>query len=778
MRGLKAVLGKDLRLFRTGVGLFSLVLPLVLLCLLRLGMGDALHQAYVQPFPIAIRDQDRTVMSRSLVNQISQVELFSQVIPVVDETDEELLESGCAAVLTVPKDFFFTMYSMDNSLVEVSLNREMPLEASLLRSMFISIMDIISADQAAGRAVFRFCYGELDQQETAQMWEDTSRQIILDALGRRQVFDRTEETSGVQQNLELRLLACALSLICLFFPLAAVKTLPQELSSGILPRYLAAGGQVWAFFLSKLLTGALLALPSLTLILLVFPQEQPWLTLLLALGLYLFGFSLLLCLSAWVGEAAGAQRWGNLLLLLSLVLGGALYPAQLLPAPARLAGSFTLPHWAIRGLALLTEGAGAAQLLSALWPVWAMSAALLVLAVPGLGRARSRARSIPGPDAPAGEPSPVGSRRPPLFPMSLQKLKAMSGGAGGFVCLLLSAALCGSLAASAIRETPHTLHLGVVLTDGDPYAAQLCERLSAQEGLEILLTDPKTGSSLLSSGRIEGLLTVEPGYSDALGKNDTLPLRYQSAVGTSSGQAAREIIAGQASAQRAMLRGLADAETRLGRALSPAERENLLSRMSAEEAAAAPLYAVSGLPGAGTAESLFTAGHFSFALLTVILTALTWCAWAGTPDARRVERRLASLPGGLALSYCSDALALLLVSLAAGVCALLSGGLSLQTCLALSAYSFCVDSVALALIRLDAAGRMDALAPFAALITCLAGGCFGDLGAFSPALRTLSLFTPQGLAIRASSGSPAALAALIIAGGFFLLLGAPPRNRA
>ena len=348
MKGLKAVLWKDLRLFRSGAGLFSLVLPLALLCLLRLGMGDSLRQAYVQPFPIAVRDQDQTVMSRSLISQISQVDLFSQVITVEGETDEELLKNGCAAVLTIPEGFFFDMYSMDNGLVEVSLNREMPLEASLLRSMFVSIMDIISSDQAAGRAVFRFCYGDLDGQTTARMWEETSRQIILDALGRQQVFSQSEEASDLHGNLELRLLSCTLSLICLFFPLSAVKTLPQELSSGVLPRYLAAGGQVRAFFLSKFLSGLLLAFPSLLLILLIFPQERPYMVLLLALGLYLFGFSLLLCLSAWAGDAAGAQRWGNLLLLLSLVLGGALYPAQLLPGPARLFGMLTLPHWAIR----------------------------------------------------------------------------------------------------------------------------------------------------------------------------------------------------------------------------------------------------------------------------------------------------------------------------------------------------------------------------------------------------------------------------------------------
>lgn len=773
MKGLKAVLWKDWKLFRTGAGLVSLVLPLLLLCLLRLGMGDSLRQAYVQPFPIAVRDLDQTVMSRTLVNQIGQVDLFSQVIPVEKETDGELLQRGCAAVLTIPKDFFYTMYSMDNGLVEVSLNDAMPLEASLLHAMFVSVMDIISTDQAVGRAVFRFCYGDLDSQTTAQLWEDTSQQIIRDALGRQQVFTQTGEASALQSDLELRLLACALSLICLFFPLSAVKTLPQELSSGILPRYLASGGRAPVFFLSKFLSSILLALPSLGLILLVFPQKRPWMLLLAFLTLYLFGFSLLLCLSAWAKDAADAQRWGNLLLLLSLILGGILYPAQLLPGFAQQVGTLTLPHWALRALGLLSTVRSPLQLLTGLWPVWDASAALFLLAVPGLRRNKGSSFPLPQPREAVQPPAPSSGKVFPFLPLSLQKLKAMSGGVATFTCLLLTAALCGALAASSLREPPDTLTLGVVLSDSDPYAAQLCDRLSAQPGLEVLQTDPEAGDDLLSSGRIEGLLTVETGYGTALAGQGALPLRYRNAPGASSGTATREIIAGQASAQRAILRGLADAEKRLGRFLSSGERSSLLAQIETEEAASAPLYAVTGLPGTGTPESLLIPGQFSLALFVMLLTALTWCTWAGTPDARRVEHRLFSLPGGPALSYASDALALLLAVLAAGACSLLWGGTPLRDWLILPAYGLCVAGLALTLARWGAAGRMDALAPFITLLTCLVGGCFGDISLLSPALSALSLLTPQGLALRWSAGAAFPMSLLTVLGLVFLLLGAP-----
>ena len=61
MGGLSAAVYKDLKLFLRGGGLAALLLPLLLVPALRFGMGDLSVQAYVQPFPIAVRDLDNTI---------------------------------------------------------------------------------------------------------------------------------------------------------------------------------------------------------------------------------------------------------------------------------------------------------------------------------------------------------------------------------------------------------------------------------------------------------------------------------------------------------------------------------------------------------------------------------------------------------------------------------------------------------------------------------------------------------------------------------------------
>ena len=189
MRGFAAALWKDLRLLLRGAGLAALVLPLTLLLALRAGYGEI--AGGVEPFPIAVRDLDGTIMSRSLVSQVRQVELFSQVLSLDAGTaDGEALDNGCAAVITIPQDFFYDMYTMSDCPVDVVLNRDMPLESNLLASILTSVLNIVRSDQAAQRGVYQFCYGEIAPELERTMFAETADHLFRDALGRQRVFDR------------------------------------------------------------------------------------------------------------------------------------------------------------------------------------------------------------------------------------------------------------------------------------------------------------------------------------------------------------------------------------------------------------------------------------------------------------------------------------------------------------------------------------------------------------------------------------------------------------
>ena len=98
MNSLKASIYKDICLFLSLSGVLSLILPALVAAALMLGLNDAAAQERrVEPFRIAVYDRDETMMSRSLANQLRDVELFSAVTNLkrsdIEKKDASLLDA-------------------------------------------------------------------------------------------------------------------------------------------------------------------------------------------------------------------------------------------------------------------------------------------------------------------------------------------------------------------------------------------------------------------------------------------------------------------------------------------------------------------------------------------------------------------------------------------------------------------------------------------------------------------------------------------------------------
>ena len=800
MSGLRAALYKDFKLFFSGMGLLALLLPILLVPALRLGMGDLSGQSYVRPFPIAVRDMDNTLMSRSLLSQIEAVQLFSRVDRLgEDEPDSAALAAGAAAVVTVPKDFFYDLYRMEDCPVEVTLNTGMELESGLFQAVFSSVMGIIRANQTASLGAYTLACGELTPGLQNEMYAQSARQLIADALGRQLVFDTASEASDLAGALERRLLACILGVLALFFVLSAVKTLPEEMALGVLPRFQAMGRGAASFWASKFLTALLLSLPTVLLCAAVFRDVPPLLLLLLYILLLFAAFGILSALAAWTANAQAAQRWGNLLLLLSLALGGTLWPRSALPAPLPLLGKLTLPYYAALGLEADASGMGWGTVLALLWPLPVMGAVGLALAAVGLSRftcsrraaslrhgqnpaslrgpwafalaplhprcsRRLRAsffrrRSGRGADASTAPGAPVRQPRqdPPLtgllrrlVSLSRFKLWAMAGGLRGIAAALAVCLLCGAAAASVRDGTVGTLQLLLCDLDGSALSRELAERIAAAEGVSVTLCGEDEGRRVLLDGGAEGMLVIGKGYAAALQADGTLPLHYEGGLSARSAQGTRELIAGMVSAQRSRQRAVLLSAELLGRPITDGERLALGEIISGYEKAMPPLFHIGRSSGAGL-DGLFVPGQMSFAALAGLFTCLTAASWCGSRDSRLALRRMSAIPRGVWLAYGSDCLALAALGLLSLLAVLLPGGEVPLPAAAL--YALCAAALSLALTRLAALeGRVDALAPFLALLLCLLGGCFIDLSRLSPRTELLAMIAPPGLAARAAQG--------------------------
>lgn len=768
MAGLRAALYKDGALFFKTGGLAVLVLPLLLLLALRGGLGEV--SPYIRPFPVAVRDLDNTPMSRALLAQMEEIQLFSPVYVLEEETDAQALARGAAAVVTIPRDFFYALYTMEDCPVPVTLNESMELEGALFSAIFRSVMDIIGADQAAERGIYQFCYGALTPAQEAELYAGASLRLIRDALGRQLVFSDGGQEADLQGALERRLLAAALAVLVLALACGAEKTLPEERALGVLPRFRAMGCSLAAFAASKFLLALGVSLPALGALGLAFSGElSPPLLLLIALVLLLGAFGLLAVPAAWCCTAAGVQRWGNLLLLTSLVLGGTLWPRTLLPAPLAWAGQLTLPYYGALALEAASRGWSGAEILYLLRPVLWMAGLGLGLAWAGLGRRDGRPEGRPavslalGPVPPARPARGTAAR---LLSLTWMKLPALAGGWTGLALLLAAALLCGAVGASVQAGGGERLVLAVQDQDRSPQSQDLLARLEGREGVVLLAG---AGERALLTGEVEGLLTIPSGYGAALEAGEAALLSYEGAPEALSVQGARELIAGQAAVQRSRLGAADRAAERLGRPLSRQEEFNLLALVDGQMDSRPPLYTIQTARGMPLPPP-FLPSPLSFAALTMLFTLFSAAPWCG--GGRRAEARLALLPRGRLLAYGSDWLALAILGAAAGLAALLPAGLEMDALPALAGCALCIAALALLLARVQVqTGRVDALAPVMALLLCLLGGCFLDVSRQIPALARLAWLTPPGLFLAAAEGSAGALAVLLLSGGLFAALG-------
>lgn len=771
MRAFFASLYKDIKLFLSGAGALALLLPVLLLPALSLGMEDMGSAQYMQSFPIALRDEDRTVMSRSLISQMANIELFSEV-RVLEEgvTDEEALAGGAVAVATIPPDFFNEVYRMADCPIEVTLNAEKPAESAVFEAIFRSVMGIIRANHASSLGTYTFAYGELTDDLIRQMRRETGDRLIVDALGRQRVFESMYESADLVGALTRRLAACVLGVLAIFFAISSAKTVPEERRLGVVPRFRARGLGMAGFTASKYLSALILSIPA------IIPAqvltETGFLSLFLLYALLLLtAFGVMLFIAALSSTAAGVQRWGNLILLTSLALGGVLWPVNGLPAPLRAMRCGALPYYASLALeaaaADLPGKAGLKLLLPVIFAAAAsLTLSLIILSLPRRADTKGeRAGNIAAGKAPA-EPRPSG-----LF-YRLSGLGSLRFGHFTGGCAVLAATLavclaCGAAGSSILSSPAETLRIAACDLDGSELSTELIEQIASAPGVSLEKIDPEDVGLALITGGYEGVLTVGVGYGSCVEAGFETPLGFRASASSLTAQGAREIAAGAVLTQLRAEESVSDAQRLLGRPLTQEELPVLRRAINDAAGSLPELYHIAYSSGSAPSDP-FAPSPMSFAALATLFTLLTAASFTASPDARMARRRLQAMAHGRLISVLSDLSGLAALGILTTLAVLLPSGLSPSSLVPVLATSLCMASLALLLARCAAsAGRVDALAPLLSLLICLVGGCFMDTSSISPTLARLTLISPAGMAVRAFTGSAAAAAALLAESALF-----------
>lgn len=388
-----ACLKKDIRLL-TGGGARSavfLALPVLLVFIMFFGMRTiASASVLTRSFKIAVRDDDKTIMSRVLITQLDDVSLFDAVYRDEGRTDEELTDLGCAAVVTIPKDFFYDLYDMRDTDVVIMLNSDMPQEAAMVRTLFTSIIGILEENQRAHYAAARIKYGEIEGDVKEQLYYEYSTAAMEDALGRLDYFDLAGVYEEGFDSRKLFFGASILSMLLMFVPLGVLRSVCEETEAGLSARFNVAGGSFAEALLSKLCVAFFMtAIPAAALLVILKPGS---LSMLLPVLLILFdlSFALFLFVSVLLRRASASQLAGNLLMLFILTVGGALYPYALLPEFIRPLSRLMLPQIMISSMQYAYTGRSFNDFAPKLIPYVAASVALVIASLVIL-RARRRA---------------------------------------------------------------------------------------------------------------------------------------------------------------------------------------------------------------------------------------------------------------------------------------------------------------------------------------------------------------------------------------------------
>ena len=779
LRSFAACVRKDICLFSSAAGIACLLLPFIAACLLAFGLNDALAaENVIEPFPIAVIDRDETVMSRMLIGQLRRIELFSEIrcvsgsefdsafrtaedaAPTVD-FEEDML-AGCAAAVTIPKDYFYSVYYMDEGKVDAWLNGEMPLESELTADIIESVAEIMAGERAAMLAAFRIAEGDEPSAEAVQRFRDACANAVLDsALGRRAVFKDSAGAFGVRSVDVIRekYFVCAVCMLFFSVSLGIMKTVPDELQMGTAKRFICSGGSRTAFSASKFAAAAVICTGGAVPLVLVFKTPfSARLLLTLLLGSTVCA-ELMFLLSLAFKRTERFMLAGGIVMLAALFAGGVIYPLNLMPEAVQKLSILSVARHMFAGIVPEAAGGGCG-----------LGGRDFGSAVRCSGGCLGRKCCAPARFGKGGSMM--------ILRLALQKIRAMAGGYG-FFAAVLAAAFALFFIIAATLGTTRTQLLRIALTDEDdsPLSHEFAELLNDS----VRFGTREESEEAVRSGKAEGALIILKGFGAGLESGEEAFLEYRASADASSAQAAEEIIGGRAVALRSRLRSADYAEKLLNRGLTEKELSEL--EVAAKEYYNEQVGAVRFERIGGSVEkadsSVFGAlrarfsGIGAFAVLTLLLTL---GSWTGSNAARAAEKRLAAEKGGVSISFWSNFFALFICGIAMYAVMYIAAAAAGRNSpnghelLAAGCYLFCASALALVVGGADISGRMNLAAPFIAFATSLLGGCFADTAARGGLFAKLALLTPQGLCIAGADGSVACIAVLAGAGVVLLAL--------
>lgn len=370
---------------------FAAVVLSALCCLFAMkGRGEQFDAA--ERISIGVVNNDTSVYSKMLLSFYEENGLFTSYVSVFIGGEEDIRArfeaGGLDMYLVIPENFADSMVYLEHLPVQAVISTRKPAVEIMLKNLMESYAKYISAVEVHCVALYDvMLQSGMSRAQASEMNERISVQLILKALSKSDFFERhiLENYSSVPPASFY--LHEAVLLLLAFWALLAGMRFQKEHHAGIYARLRVMGvGSFSVLFQKFLFFGGEVAFVLLAAAFLL--RLSGWVVswqVYFLFGLYAWGMgALMLFMAAFFGKMKNYLLASNMLLLLSVILGGGLIPFMYLPKRMGMVARAMPNHWFLR-LIFDAEESGVAK--PTLWQVAAFCLAgmlFLLLVAAGL----------------------------------------------------------------------------------------------------------------------------------------------------------------------------------------------------------------------------------------------------------------------------------------------------------------------------------------------------------------------------------------------------------
>lgn len=344
-------------LFSTKKVIFAIILiPILFISGIGL-IGSQLFQqeSRVQPFQVAIVNEDPTFETKMVIKQLTDNDHLNQLMETIQtnqtHADELLNKNEIAGVIYIPKGFSGNVAHGENTPVQVVGNQRRPLQSQLIHYLLKSAADLTSAAQSGINTVNDFMV-ENDFPKDVRK-KELRKNIVtyaLHVLGRGQVFEEVKKASLFQEDILQYYAISFFILLLMIWGFCGQLLLSSRINQSVSLRLLSYGitqiqiiaAKFVALFLLVMGCSLIIGIPMI-----IWMELAPWSfvfgSILISLVFSLF----FLMLESLFQREKVFLLLGVIFILVGAIVGGHLIPTVYYPSWLEQMSSYSVNAWAL-----------------------------------------------------------------------------------------------------------------------------------------------------------------------------------------------------------------------------------------------------------------------------------------------------------------------------------------------------------------------------------------------------------------------------------------------